>query len=435
VVARSRLPFVLWVAAALFILYGTTIPFDFVFDRRVVFAHLSNVRLNPLISPETGSRVSIPDFVGNVLLFVPFGLFGIWSLVGRRSPIVRIVWLTLLGCALSGAVETLQLFTIDRTTSMADVFANTLGTLAGAVAATVLRASGRRLLSAANASGIAAAASCYPLLIAAILLCAAVWEPFDVTLDVGSVVSKLRGLILDPWQGGPLTDEALSWTQHLLFTSILLMWLREIGAKRAAATAALVGIGAAVGLEASQLFIAERMPGFRDAAIGVAGALCGLAIGNAFPKIKRPALWCGGLFLATAIGAAMQQLSPFERAAEFRSFQWRPFFNYYAFTSGQTVSHSAELLLAYFPLGFGLALAIERRRIRTVAVLLAALVIAAPVEYAQRFVGGRFPDVTDIALSVAGAWLGAWTATEGWRRFDAELALISSVRRSVDEAF
>jgi VanZ family protein len=221
----------------------------------------------------------------------------------------------------------------------------------------------------------------------------------------------------------------------MLFTSILMIWLREIGAKRAAVTAAFVGIGAAVGLEASQLFIAERMPGLRDAAIGVAGSLCGLAAGAAFPTIKRPAIWCAGLFLATAIGAAMQQLSPFERTAEFRPFQWLPFFNYYSFTSGQTVSHSAELLLAYFPLGFGLALAIEHRRIRMIAVLLSALAIAAPVEYAQRFIGGRYPDVTDIALSVAGAWLGSWTATEGWRRFDAELALISPVRRCVDEAF
>jgi VanZ family protein len=54
-----------------------------------------------------------------------------------------------------------------------------------------------------------------------------------------------------------------------------------------------------------------------------------------------------------------------------------------------------------------------------------ALAIAAPVEYAQRFIGGRYPDLTDIALSVAGAWLGLWTATEGWRRFDAERALTS----------
>ena len=422
---RSRLPFVLCVASAVFILYGTTIPFNFVFDRQQVLAHLSRVTLNPLISPDTGSRLSIPDVVGNVLLFVPLGFFGIWSLAGRRRPITRIVWLTLLGCALSVGVETLQLFTVDRTSSVADVFANTLGTMAGAIAATFLRASGRSLVTAASARGIAGVASFYPLLIATLLLFAAVWEPFDVTLDVGSVVSKLRALSHDPWQGGPLTDEALSWTQHLLFTSILLMWLRDIGATGAVATAAMVGVGGAVALEASQLFISSRMPGLWDATIGAAGSLCGLVVADVFPKFTRPALWCGGLFLATAVGAAMQQLSPFATVSEAQTFQWLPFLNYYAFTSFQTVSHSAELLIAYFPLGFGVALTIQERHKRTIVVLLLALAIAAPVEYAQRFIGGRYPDVTDIALSVAGAWLGLWTATEGWRRFDAERAVTS----------
>jgi VanZ family protein len=422
---RSRLPFVLFVASAVFILYGTTIPFNFVLDRQQVLAHLSRVTLNPLISPDSGSRVSIPDFVGNVLLFVPLGFFGIWSLAGRRSSVSRIVWLTTLGCALSVVVETLQLFTFDRTSSVADVFANTLGTMSGAVAATLLRATGRNLVIAANARGIAGVASFYPLLIATMLLCAAVWEPFDVTLDVGSVVSKVRALMHDPWQGGPLTDEVLSWTQHLLFTSILLMWLREIGAPGAAATAAVVGVGGAVALEASQLFIGSRMPGLWDATIGAVGSLCGLAVGSAYPTFKRPALWCGALFLATAIGAAMQQLSPFDIVSEPRTFQWLPFLNYYAFTTFQTVSHSAELLLAYFPLGFGVALSIRERHTRTIVVLLLALAIAAPVEYAQRFVGGRYPDVTDIALSVAGAWLGLWTATEGRRRFEAERAITS----------
>jgi VanZ family protein len=106
-----------------------------------------------------------------------------------------------------------------------------------------------------------------------------------------------------------------------------------------------------------------------------------------------------------------------------------PFFNYYyAFTNSELVSHSAELLLAYFPLGFALALATRRRRKRFHVVLVAALVIAVPVEFLQKYVGGRFPDVTDIALSLAGAWLGAWTATRGWRLFDEQMALVSPAR-------
>src|SRR5947209_18052375 len=76
----SNLPMVLWLASAAFIVYGTTIPFNFVADRRVALEHLARVTWHPLISPDTGHRVSIPDFVGNVLLFTPFGCFGVWAL-------------------------------------------------------------------------------------------------------------------------------------------------------------------------------------------------------------------------------------------------------------------------------------------------------------------------------------------------------------------
>jgi hypothetical protein len=34
------------------------------------------VRVRPLLSPDTGRRLSIPDVVQNILLFVPFGALG-----------------------------------------------------------------------------------------------------------------------------------------------------------------------------------------------------------------------------------------------------------------------------------------------------------------------------------------------------------------------
>jgi VanZ family protein len=125
----------------------------------------------------------------------------------------------------------------------------------------------------------------------------------------------------------------------------------------------------------------------------------------------------------------MQQLSPFDIVSSgFRPFQWMPFRNYYDFTTGQTVSHSAELLLSYLPLGFGLALAVQKPAARFGLVTALALTIAVPVEFLQRFIGGRFPDVTDIGLSVAGAWLGMWIATHGWALFNAQVAILNRRR-------
>ena len=413
---------VLWLASAVFIVYGTTIPFNFSPDRRVALEHLARVTWHPLISPDTGHRVSIPDFVGNVLLFTPFGCFGVWALRRPRSAIAKIILLVLLSAVLSAAVETMQLFTFDRTSSVADVFANTLGGFAGAVAGVVVGTTADAFIARAAAAGLTDSATFYPLLIATIVVVAGAWEPFDVTLDVGSVVPKLRLFLQDPLQLGALTDEGLSFLQHLLFTSALVMWLKEAHIRSAMTRAAFAGVLVAVGCEGAQLFISARMPGLEDAGVAAAGALVGVAAGLEFRRSTTYAPWCAGLFGLTAIGVVMQQLSPFQISEAVRPFQWMPFLNYYAFTTSETVSHSAELLLGYFPLGFGFALAVQKPAIRLAVVLGVALAIAVPVEYLQRFIGGRYPDITDIGLSVAGAWLGAWTATQGWRLFDEQMA-------------
>ena len=425
---RTKLPLVLWIASAAFIVYGTTIPFNFIHDRRLLADHLARLTWNPLIAADTGSRVSIPDFVSNILLFSPFGFFGVWALARPRSLGTRILVVVTLGFLLTSAVEALQLLTIDRTSSMSDVFANTAGALAGAVVAVLLSTFIEGFLRTVSAAGIASVPSFFPLVVATLVLVAGALEPLDVTIEVGSVVPKLREIIANPIRFGVPTDEGGSFLQHLLVSSTLFVWLQETRIGQPEIVAALTGSVVAFALEAGQVFIGARTPSLWDAGIGVSGALAGIPIGLAFLKSRKRPLWWVGVFALTAIGVAMQQLSPFTPSETPRSFQWIPFLNYYAFTTSETVSHSAELLLSYLPLGFAFALASRRRRKRLRVVLGAATVIAVPVEFLQQYVGGRFPDVTDIALSLAGAWLGAWIATGGWRLFDEQIALVSPQR-------
>ena len=429
---RTKLPLVLWIGSALFIVYGTTIPFNFIPRREIALEHWARVLWNPLLSPDTHRRVSIPDFVSNVLLFTPFGCFGMWALRRPRSAAARTLILVVLSAILSASVEIVQLFTVDRISSLADVFANTLGGLGGAVAGIVLGASAGTVVSNAAASGLTDATAFFPFLIATCLVCAGAWEPFDVTLDVGSVLPKLRLFFHDPVQFGVFTDEALSLLQHMLFSSTLLVLLKQARVRGSMKTTLAIGVVVTLVCEGSQLFIAARMPGLWDAAVGVAGILIGVAAGLDFWRTRRspmPGRWCVGLFALTAIGVAMQQLSPFDISKNgFRQFQWMPFLNYYAFTTGQTVSHAAELLLSYLPLGVGLAMATRKPVKRFGVVTALALTIAVPVEYGQQFIGGRFPDVTDIGLSVAGAWLGMWIGTRGWTLFNEQVALLNRRR-------
>ncbi len=103
----------LWLVFALFIVYGTTIPFDFGNDRGAVREKVAALSWNPFVR-EDGTRVSIPDTVQNVMLFVPFGVLGAFACRQRFRPeLVRVALVTVAAAALSGFVETLQLFTVD----------------------------------------------------------------------------------------------------------------------------------------------------------------------------------------------------------------------------------------------------------------------------------------------------------------------------------
>jgi VanZ family protein len=77
------------------------------------------------------------DVMRNILLFVPFG----WLLLiaaGRHSThswLALVAGVTLAGCLLSLSLEALQLLLPSRATTLADLIANSLGTVIGALAA------------------------------------------------------------------------------------------------------------------------------------------------------------------------------------------------------------------------------------------------------------------------------------------------------------
>jgi glycopeptide antibiotics resistance protein len=215
---RRPLATSLWILFALFVVYGTTIPFNFSSEPGWAAAKLARVPLNPFIAADTGRRISIPDFVQNVLLFLPFGVLGAIRLRSRRrSPIATLVVVTGLGAALSIGIEALQLLTVDRTTSASDVLANTLGALAGVIATQLVEGAVGPILRRLAKAGVVEQPSFYPALVAVVVIVAAAWQPFDATLDVGSVAPKIRALLHDPWQSGALTDEGIATVQYMLF--------------------------------------------------------------------------------------------------------------------------------------------------------------------------------------------------------------------------
>ena len=97
-------------------------------------------------------RYSLVEFVANIVLFVPVGLF-VMIMAGRRGW-----WLAVLaGFAASCTIELGQLiFLPDRFATLADVLANTVGAAVGAVLGLVLLRRGRARFSVASSGDPAA---------------------------------------------------------------------------------------------------------------------------------------------------------------------------------------------------------------------------------------------------------------------------------------
>lgn len=70
------------------------------------------------------------DVARNVALYVPFGFLGMRALRrGDRRGVIRV---TALAVIFSLAVESLQLYTVDRVASLTDIVSAGVGSLAGA---------------------------------------------------------------------------------------------------------------------------------------------------------------------------------------------------------------------------------------------------------------------------------------------------------------
>ena len=77
------------------------------------------------------------DFVLNIALYIPLGVFGALS-SPRQRPWRGVAIITAGGALLSIAIELAQYFDAARYTAASDVYANVLGTFLGAAAVAVL---------------------------------------------------------------------------------------------------------------------------------------------------------------------------------------------------------------------------------------------------------------------------------------------------------
>ncbi|MDF1552993.1 MAG: VanZ family protein [Deferrisomatales bacterium] len=130
---------VVWVATMMLIGWWTLLPFAPTFDFAALQRAAADIQWVPFV--ERGRAPLWSDVLGNVALFLPFGLAGWRALAGRHGRL----WTVLLGAALvSLTVEMLQLALPARRTSATDLVVDVLGAACGAAVGRLWEVRGRR---------------------------------------------------------------------------------------------------------------------------------------------------------------------------------------------------------------------------------------------------------------------------------------------------
>jgi hypothetical protein len=359
------------VVAAL-IAYGSLYPFDFEIPRqfdRTVHDFLVDWRL----------WTSRGDVLGNVGLFVLYGLAGVWAAgltVRRRAAAVTLGS----GMALALLLQIAQLWVRSRSALLADVFWNTIGVGLGIAAAAMFGASRRR------------ASVPFELLRSAAVVLAAIWllaelAPLVPALDFEGIKRSLRPLVRSARVDLPALFYRAAQVLLLFRLAVEVVgWTRVFG--RVVAGLALV-LGAKV-------VIVQQFVDWTTV-LGFAAGSSGWWL---LVTASRRSIVRSEILLALLIAAyALQALAPFVRGAP-TPFSWLPFATS---LDGAMLPNLRALAAAAFTLGgcVWLMRDLGWPVLRSSAAL-AALVLA--LELGQIWIQGRTPSSTEPVLVLLVGW-------------------------------
>ena len=423
----SRHPGAAWwglAVAAAFIVYETTMPFDFRFTAAQGRLGLARGALDPIGARGRG-LFSLADMVGNLLLFLPLGLFLALAPLAPRARRLRPWLLILAAAALSAAVEASQLFSLRRYTQTTDLLFNTLGAAAGLALA---RAGGRALFDGAVDRTLARLRDDPRAVLAAGLtaaILAGALLPLDLSISRASLLHHLRAA--DPrlfTPGEPSGARLATATGLLKLAWIFSFWgaataLRLAGrVTRPFLSTVLAGALLALLAEGLQLFVVSRtldpfdpLAGLAGVAAGAALALGGRAIGLRDRALLGLALAGYGCYLALDMVSPLD--APLVRSllqgelppAHPFAFDPLPFHDAGDRPRMMVLGDWAARLLRFAPLGAFLRLGTRRAASRWgIAVATVAGVLL--LELLEGHLGAGRGDMTDVVMAMVGLVVG-----------------------------
>ncbi|MFW2133382.1 VanZ family protein [Ectothiorhodospira haloalkaliphila] len=418
------------------VLYATLMPFEF--GNQGVAQAWSH--FTSLTFPKMGASAR-QQWVANILLFVPLGLF--WT--AWLSGYVRGVWghcvvglfVALLALATTATVEFLQYWLPRREPSLLDMSGNLSGGVLGVLAWFGLSGPGRRWLSLLRQGGLAAL--WWALLSYTVVYVLVAWLPWDFLLSWQEVSAKLDSDRWGLWRAPVSEADVGQWwvlrSMVVMITApvgILLGWwlqrrapaLRGFGLLVSGAVPAL-----AFGLfvEWGQFLTVSGVAEGGSALSRAVGIVLGLAFFAMRHHLGPDQLrhWARPLVATSVVpfllllvlinwggkGFAMETGSVL---AKLESLRFLPFWYHYTVPEAVALGSLIFHVMMYLPVGIGVwlwrwgARGITPRRGLWLAIGVAFL-LALVMEAGKLFMAGLRPDPTSVWIAAAAAWLG-WQA-------------------------
>jgi VanZ family protein len=393
---------------SLFIIYGTTIPFDFS-NVHSAKEKLLSISLNPFLNADK-SRISLSDVVQNILLFIPIGLLGgVFIRSCKRINIfIGDIIIIIYGILLSASVETLQLFSLTRVTSLNDVLTNTTGVIVGLLCTSITF----KLLQAIKQNIIIASLlqikSFYPFVLLLIGIIIETLQPFDFAIDPSLTFSRIKNLIHYPVSFNfSLHDDIWAITLYIslgFFTYKCISEIRYNNARKYIISAIFF---MPLILEGMQFIIVSRMPEIFDITVAVLSLVVGMCSNKIIGK-KRLICIISLVFLYSA-SVVCKLFYPFKIISTHTPFILLPFSAEYAHTTMIALGNTFETFVVFVFGGYFIfaMLSCLQPYFRMI-IILSFIIMICILEYLQGWIYGRYPDVSDIITEMISLFIGIY---------------------------
>ena len=358
---------VIWIIVTVIITYGSLFPFDFQTNDL-------NWATFDLFIRSWQARSSWGDLLGNIILFVPFGIAGMLSTRTLRFVSLNVLLVLVSGLILAVGLQFAQLYLPGRIAALKDAIWNTLGLTLGMFFALVANNYILRLHIKRPA---------IPLIPLVLLgtWCTYRLIPFVPTIDFQEIKDSLKPLLLHPEISLlAVCINAVSW----MLAGYFLKYLPGPGGTLGKLGLLMAGI---FGLEV--LIVANDVT-----ASNIVGALIALMFSAMFlDRIKGIATM---LAILLAISIVLQGLAPFDPRPVIATFNWLPF---HGFLGGSMYHNTLALLQKTFLYSSLIFLLRELGLSWLKAALLTGCLLFL-IEAAQIYFRGHTPEITDPLLVI-----------------------------------